>query len=306
MEPSLKYYTILLVVCLSGAGLVLICFRLGNRPQRAIEATYLSWLVMAPLCLITVWAGPIAIVLGVLALSLVGFYEFARMTHLNQSKVITMVTFSLIILTSMTALMHDKSGQRGWLGLFQAMPAYCVAVLLVIPIVQNRCQGQLQPISLAIVGYIYIGWMLGHAAWVATSDYASSYLLFLLFSVGVTDISAFTFGRLFGRHPLRSNVSPKKTWEGSIGALCVALSLPWLLQSTFPPKTPAIVFVLIGFIIGIGAQLGDLAISAIKRDLQVKDTGDFIKGHGGLLDRIDSLIFVSPLYFHCLNYFELL
>jgi phosphatidate cytidylyltransferase len=304
MNPVFKQYAIILAVCLGFAGMVLVVLRLLKKPQPSIEATYLSWLIMVPLCAMTIWAGLVAIVFGILALSLVGFYEFARVTKLLEARSLSITAFVLIALTSLTALIPTDAG-IGWLGLFQAMPAYCVAILLVIPILQNRCSGQFQPVCLAVVGYIYIGWMFTHAVWIAHSQHAANYLLYLCFAVGVTDISAFTFGKLFGRHLLRSNVSPKKTWEGSIGASAVAMAMPWLLRPTLPQVT-SIHLLLIGVLIGVGAQLGDLAISVIKRDLQVKDTGDFIRGHGGMLDRIDSLIFVSPLYFHCLSYFELL
>lgn len=305
-NPVFQQYLILLAICFTVAGLVLAVFRLLKLPQRSIEATYFSWLVMVPICMFTIWLGPVAMVLGVLALSLVGFYEFARMTQLLDSRLLSATTFALIIATSLTALIDNPEGARGWLGLFQAMPAYCVAILLAIPILQNYCAGQLQQVSLAVVGYIYIGWMLTHTAWLANSEFAANYLLYLFFAVAVTDISAFSFGKFFGRHLLRSNVSPKKTWEGAVGAFAIAMILPWLMLPLLPPAISTVPRLLIGLLIGIGAQIGDLAISVIKRDLQVKDTGDLIRGHGGMLDRIDSLIFVSPLYFHCLNYFALL
>jgi phosphatidate cytidylyltransferase len=126
--------------------------------------------------------------------------------------------------------------------------------------------------------------------------------LYLVFAVELNDVAAFTCGRLFGRHPLRRTISPKKTWEGSLGALAVSLVLPWLLHFSFPHFGP-LQCILTGLIVGIGGQLGDLSISVIKRDLGVKDMGALIQGHGGILDRIDSLIFVAPLFLHMARYF---
>ena len=143
--------------------------------------------------------------------------------------------------------------------------------------------------------------MFGHLAFLANARHAYSYLLYLLFAVELNDVAAFTFGKLFGRHPLRSNISPKKTWEGPIGALGVSLALPWVLRGTFP-HFQAWDCLLIGGIVGIGGQLGDLAISVIKRDLGIKDMGRAIPGHGGILDRIDSLIYVAPLFFHIVRF----
>jgi phosphatidate cytidylyltransferase len=191
----------------------------------------------------------------------------------------------------------------GWYGLFMALPVYAIAVILLIPIVRNRVQGQLQAIALSIVGFVYFGWMFGHLSFLTNSTHAYAYVLYLLLAVELNDVAAFTCGKLFGRHPLRSNISPKKTWEGSLGALAVSLALPWGLHFTFP-HFDARDCILAGLIVGIGGQLGDLAISVIKRDLGIKDMGAAIPGHGGILDRIDSLIYVAPLFFHMVRYFH--
>jgi phosphatidate cytidylyltransferase len=127
-------------------------------------------------------------------------------------------------------------------------------------------------------------------------------LLFLLFATELNDIAAFTCGKLFGRRKLRPHISPNKTWAGSLGALAVSLTMPWVLHFSFPHFGP-LQCVLTGLIVGVGGQLGDLSISVIKRDLGVKDMGKLVPGHGGILDRIDSLIFVAPLFLHMARYF---
>jgi phosphatidate cytidylyltransferase len=183
------------------------------------------------------------------------------------------------------------------------LPVFVISVILAIPILRNQIQGQLQALALAIVGYIYLGWMFGFLAFLANSEHPNSYLMYLLFAVELNDVAAFTCGKLLGRHPLRSNISPKKTWEGSLGALAVSLALPWALWPTFPHFTVRDL-ILTGLTVGIGGQFGDLAISVIKRDLGIKDMGATIPGHGGILDRIDSLIYVAPLFFHMVRYYH--
>ena len=164
-----------------------------------------------------------------------------------------------------------------------------MALILLIPILRNKVQGQLQYMSLAIVGFIYIGWMFGHLAFLANATNAYGYLLYILFATEINDVAAFTCGKLFGKHQFRSNISPKKTWGGAIGALAVSMTLPWLLRFSFP-HFGATQLVLTGLIVGIGGQFGDLSISVIKRDVGIKDMGAGIPGHGGILDRIDSFI----------------
>jgi phosphatidate cytidylyltransferase len=144
--------------------------------------------------------------------------------------------------------------------------------------------------------------MFGHLAFLANATNAYGYLLYVLFATEINDVAAFTCGRLFGRRPFRSNISPKKTWEGALGALAVSMALPWAMRFSFPDFGPT-QLVLTGLIVGVGGQLGDLAISVIKRDIGIKDMGEGIPGHGGVLDRIDSLIYVAPLFFHMAGYF---
>jgi phosphatidate cytidylyltransferase len=143
--------------------------------------------------------------------------------------------------------------------------------------------------------------MFGHLAFLANSPHAYSYLGYLVLAVELNDIAAYVFGKLFGRHRLRDNISPKKTWEGAAGALAVSLALPWILLPTFP-HFGYVDCLLAGLIVGIGGQLGDLVVSVIKRDLGLKDMGALIPGHGGVLDRIDSLIYVAPMFFHYVRY----
>src|SRR5207247_9004021 len=109
------------------------------------------------------------------------------------------------------------------------------------------------------VGFIYIGWMFGHLGFLANPTNAYGFLCYVIFATELNDVSAFTFGRWFGRHPLRSEISPNKTWEGALGALAVSIVLPWLLRFSFPffVSTQLILTVLI---VGIRGLIGALSI----------------------------------------------
>jgi phosphatidate cytidylyltransferase len=184
-----------------------------------------------------------------------------------------------------------------------ALPTFVIALILLVPVLRNRAQGELQKVALAIFGFIYFGWMFMHLGLFANTANAYGYLLFLIFAVEVNDVAAFTFGKMFGKRKLREHISPNKTLAGSIGAIAVSLLLPWLLWFSFPQFNPALL-VLTGLIVGIGGQLGDLVISYIKRDIGIKDMGTTIQGHGGILDRVDSMIFVAPIFFHMVRWFN--
>ena len=301
-----RAYSMVILGMLASAGMAISLFKwVLKKEVGPIWTTYKSWLLMAPLLLGCVLAGRATTIVFLCFIAGLGFKEFARATGLYRDWWMTGAVYLGIVAVGATCLVRQPQGEEpgdGWYGLFIALPVYAVALIMLIPIVRNRVQGQLQGVSLAIVGFIYIGWMFGHLAFLANATQAYGYLLYILFATQLNDVAAFTFGRLFGRHPFRSNISPKKTWEGAWGALAVSMALPWALRFSFP-EFGALQLVLTGLIVGIGGQLGDLTISVIKRDIGIKDMGAGIPGHGGILDRIDSLIYVAPLFFHMAGYY---
>jgi phosphatidate cytidylyltransferase len=304
-SPVFLLYLAVAGSLLIAAGLALAVLRwvAGKDVQHAWNS-FAGWLIMIPLLFGAIFLGRATTIVFLTIVAIFGFKEFARATGLYRDWFMTGAVYLGIIATGVTSLVtNPTTGEPGWYGFYMAMPVFAISGILAIPILRNRVQGQLQALALSIVGFLYFGWMFGHLAFLANSRHAYSYLLYLLFAVELNDVAAFTIGKLLGRHPLRSNISPKKTWEGALGALAVSLALPWALQGTFGHfETRDLI--LTGLFVGIGGQLGDLAISVIKRDLGVKDMGAAIPGHGGILDRIDSLIYVAPLFFHSTRYWH--
>jgi phosphatidate cytidylyltransferase len=300
-----RLYMAVAIGLLLGAGTVLAVLRWGlHKEVHHAWQSYRGWLIMVPVILLTLFLGRLVTIVCLTILALWGFSEYARATGLYRDWVMTGAVYVGILGVGSTALVPDPTtGVSGWYGLFIALPVYIIALLLAIPIARDRTQGQLQVLALAIVGFIYFGWMFGHLAFLANARYAYSYLFYLLFAVELNDVAAYICGKLMGRRPFRRHISPNKTWEGALGALVVSLILPWILRFTFP-DFQARDCILVGLIVGIGGQLGDLALSVIKRDIGIKDMGTVIPGHGGILDRIDSLIYVAPLFLHVVRYFH--
>jgi len=302
-SPVALFYAAVAFGLLLAAGLLLGLVRWGlcKKVDQAWQS-YLGWLLMVPLIASAIFLGREATVVFFTAVALLGFREFARATGISRDGYMTGGVALGILAVGVVALASDPAQPvSGRYGLFMALPVFVITGLLVIPIARNRARGQLRALVLAIVGFVYFGWMCGHVAFLANAHHAYAYLAYLLVAVGLNDVAAFVSGKLFGRHLLRSNISPKKTWEGSLGALAFSLALPWALWFTFPHLGPQDLLAA-GLIVGIGGQLGDLVMSVIKRDLGIKDMGATIPGHGGILDRIDSLIYVAPLFFHYLRY----
>ena len=126
-------------------------------------------------------------------------------------------------------------------------------------------------------------------------------LFFFVLTAQLSDVLQYTWGKLLGRHPVAPKLSPSKTWEGLIGgvasATLIGTALWWI--TPFTPLQAA----LMSLMITLAGFFGGLVMSAIKRDRGVKDWGHMIAGHGGFIDRLDSVVFSAPIFFHLTRYF---
>jgi phosphatidate cytidylyltransferase len=126
----------------------------------------------------------------------------------------------------------------------------------------------------------------------------------LLVATEANDVAQYVWGKLFGRHKILPTVSPNKTWEGFLGGWATTAALIWLIGPIYAPLA-GLNLAIMAFALPLAGFAGDVTLSAVKRDIGVKDTSHLIPGHGGILDRIDSLTFTTPLYFHLLTFFAL-
>jgi phosphatidate cytidylyltransferase len=140
---------------------------------------------------------------------------------------------------------------------------------------------------------------LSHLAYLLSlpiSEGGRGLLLYVVFLTEMNDVFQFTWGKLLGRHKIIEKISPNKTWEGFIGGLLSTVLAAILLKFLTPFTTNEAIGA--GLLIACTGFVGDIIVSAIKRDFGLKDTGTVIKGHGGILDRMDSLIISAPFFFY--------
>jgi len=155
-----------------------------------------------------------------------------------------------------------------------------------------------------MAGILYIGWLLSHMValrGLPDSDIVGRNLVFfVLFVTWVSDTTAFFIGRRFGQHKLVPSISPGKTWEGAIGGICGAIAVSTLFFAPTPFQLPLVYWqaILLSALASILGQVGDLVESLLKRNMGVKDSGWLMPGHGGILDRIDSLVFAGTVVYY--------
>ena len=171
-------------------------------------------------------------------------------------------------------------------------------------IFRAKVAGELLAVTLKLTGILTIGWALGyHLILLRNVEPIGRQLIFLLAGiVWCSDTGAYLIGRAFGKHKLGTPVSPRKTIEGTIGGLVVGTLTSFLLSTILLPDTLSwgnAVF--IGLLLSVLGQLGDLSASLMKRTAGVKDSGQVIPGHGGFIDRCDSLIFSTPVLYYYLE-----
>lgn len=274
--------------------------RTDHARRQELWKRYRSWLVLAPFLLVPVLLGAVATIASVALLSLLCYREYARATGLFRERMIsTMVVVGLLFVTF--------SITDHWYGLFVALGPLGVAVIAATATLADRPQGYIQRVALGTLGFLLFGVCLGHLGYMANDRDYRPLVLTVLLCVEFNDIAAYIAGRSLGRHRLAPNTSPNKTWGGALGALVFTCVLYAVLgRFLFAGSVLANVAHLIGLgvIISVAGQFGDLMLSSIKRDLGIKDLGVAIPGHGGLLDRFDSLILVAPAVYHYVGYFR--
>lgn len=159
-----------------------------------------------------------------------------------------------------------------------------------------------EEISNTLFGVLYIAFLLSYLIFIR-NDESGRQLIFMLFLIiWLGDTIAYYVGTFAGKHPLAPSISPKKSFEGAIGGLLGSVGGALLAHYWFYPPISITNSIFLGLIVGIAGQMGDLCESMLKRSLNVKDSGFLVPGHGGLLDRLDSILFSAPVFYYIYRY----
>ncbi len=291
-----------LVVALIGTPMVLWALSRSSRISAATHAElwarWRSWIWISIALVVPILLGAAWVIAGVLVLSGLCYREFARATGIFREKWIGLAVVLGLCLISFAVIDNFPR-------LFFASAVLGIALIAMVTIPQDRPQGFIQRVALGMMGYLFFGFSFGYLALITLDPLYRPLLLLLLLAVELNDIFAYFSGRLIGGPQLLPRTSPGKTWAGAIGALLLTTALVGVLGHFVMFAGSAMdrwhLLLILGAGMSIFGQFGDLLLSSIKRDTGVKDLGHLLPGHGGLLDRFDSLVFVAPFYYHFLS-----
>jgi len=271
---------------------------LGVVPERSqLRQRLLSAAVFIPILLVIIWFGPLWLFsLLIAAVALLGGIEFCRLaTHGGwQPSVVLGVAFTLFFIAD--AYFAEPRAT-------EILIPTAVALPLLWLLLRSRGEKTLANWLWTVGGIFYIGWMLGHFIPLRELEQGRDWVILALFTTFAADSGAYLIGRAWGRHSVVPKISPGKTWEGTFAGLIAGIAAAVALSAILGLPISYWQVSLLGFLIAAVAFVGDLVESMLKRKAGVKDAGRLIPGHGGILDRLDSVVFTVVLVYYYVVWF---
>ena len=253
--------------------------------------------VGVPLVIVAIWFGDPWFSFLISAAALAGSYEFYRLYEFDRREPLLYVGLLFALALVLSPHYHYRSPD--------VLPLVVTATVLVSMIWmlgRSSREKAFRNWAWAIAGAFYVGWMLSYWLNLRGLEDGRNWVYLAMLTTFANDTGAYFLGTSLGKHRLAPAISPSKTWEGVIGGLiCATLgatAIAAVLNAISPFAFEYWQIVVLGFLVGLIAQLGDLVESLLKRNMGVKESGSVLPGHGGVLDRFDSLIFVGAVVYY--------
>jgi phosphatidate cytidylyltransferase len=284
---------------------LLVWFKKLKQPNKDFNELYLrirSWWWMIGLLFTALIAGETATIIFIAFISFLALKEFFSIIPTRQAdrRVLFWAYASIPVQYYWVA--------SGWYGMFIIfIPVYVFLFLPMRMVLIGETKGFVKSAGSVHWVTMLTVYSISHIAYFIVLEEKNTLagtigmVLFLLIMTQLNDISQYVWGKSFGKHKIIPKVSPNKTWEGFFGGMFTIVLVSSFIAPLLTPLN-MIEGIILGLIISIAGFIGDVVISAVKRDLEIKDSGNLIPGHGGILDRLDSLTYTSPLVFHYIYY----
>ncbi len=254
-------------------------------------------IVGVPIIVFAIWFGAPWFTVLIAAAALAGTYEFYCMARFDRREPL----FYLGLLSTLALVLSPHYAHRDP-GVLPMVVTTALLVSLTLLLRRPSRENSFRNWAWMIAGALYVGWMLSYWVSLRGMDDGRSWVYIAMLTVFANDTGAFFVGRALGRHKLAPAISPAKTWEGALGGLICAI-LGAVVTAAILSLISAFTFsywqiIALGTIVGLFAQLGDLVESLLKRNTGAKESGRLLPGHGGILDRFDSIIFVGAVVYY--------
>jgi phosphatidate cytidylyltransferase len=259
--------------------------------------------IFGPLIIFVTILGRLPFLIFIEALIILGLWEFFRLSRAKNFEIPKIPLLMLGIFLGISAYLW---GERIFL-FFILATLYASALFLVI---KGKTEGATFNLALSLLGFFYVAGLFSYLILLRemspeiTPSYriGGSWIVYLWACIWSCDTFAYFIGAPLGKHPLSSRISPKKTVEGFGGGILGAVAAAFASHFVFFASAQLKDLLIVSAIVALVGQVGDLTESLFKRDAQLKDTSHIIPGHGGILDRFDSLLFVSPMVYYYLKF----
>ena len=267
-----------------------------------MKTRVLSGLIMLPLLIIIILRGWVLFV-GCFALSLLAVYEFFRgfkELNIKPSYPIAVGSTILLYLMGMLCFVGSSFSTSMFSSAFVFMLWAFITVFACLLYLFKIEERKLEDAMVTLVGIFYVVFFCYHLALLGMEEFLGLTVWLVVITAFGTDICAYFAGVTMGKHKLCPVISPKKTWEGAIGGILGSMILCLIFGLIFMKHAIALCLI-VGFLGSIISMFGDLTASIFKRKMGIKDYGNLIPGHGGILDRFDSILFTAPLVYYVVN-----
>jgi phosphatidate cytidylyltransferase len=303
--PQNSFYTMAAVVGLLVLATVIRLFLKSKHPETdytELRQRIQSWWVMIGLLFVVLTVSKTAAVVFFGFLSFLALKEFLSIvpTRLADRKVIFWAYLSIPVQYYWVS--------SSWYGMFIIfIPVYVFLFLPMRMVLTGDTKGFIRSAGIIHWATMLAVFSISHLAFLLMLPVQNEEagfvgpVLFILFMTQFNDVCQYVWGKLLGKHKIIPKVSPNKTWEGFLGGLITITICAGLVAPLLTPLSN-VQGLMAGALIGASGFIGDVVISSVKRDLDIKDSGNLIPGRGGILDRLDSLTYTAPLFFHFLYY----
>ena len=257
----------------------------------------ISGLLFLPIFYVVTWKlAPVYFAALILLAVIVGQYEFYRMVRVRNIKpqiVIGIVIGTLVVLDTYHPL---------FIGLDMLLLAACLILIMVARLFSRQpVDSAIEDVAFTFLGVFYVAILFSFQIVIRLGVDGKQWLVFLYLVIWASDIGAYAVGIPFGKHRLYVKISPKKSIEGLVGALIASAGMALICRAWFMPPIGLGEAVGIALLLAVAGTIGDLIESLFKRAVGVKDSGGIIPGHGGILDRMDSMLFAAPALYYVLT-----